>query len=119
MKRQETRKLKTTSLLPGDAIRSHRMLLLSLFGVLLFCGCNKTPPPETSTSSAPAAAAPAPEQAPAPAASETAAAAPPPAPAQAAAPPPPPPPPPSQGLHRAEWYSTYRPNRPGSEFKNQ
>ena len=92
MKRQETRKLKTTSLLPGDVIRIHRMLLLSLFGVLVFCGCNKTPPPESSASPAPAAATPAPEQAPAPAASEPSAAAP--ALAQAAAPPPPPPPPP-------------------------
>jgi hypothetical protein len=91
MKRQEIRKLKTTSLLSGDKIRIHRMLLLSLFGVLVFCGCNKTPPPESSASPAPAAAAPAPDQAPAPAASEPAAAAP--APAQAAAPPPPPPPP--------------------------
>lgn len=94
MKRQETRKLKTTSLLSGDKIRIHRMLLLSLFGVLVFCGCNKTPLPESSASPAPAASAPAPDQAPAPAASEPAATAPPPAPAQAAAPPPPPAPPP-------------------------
>jgi hypothetical protein len=72
--------------------------LLSLLSVLVFCGCNKTPPAENSASSAPpaapAAAAPAPDQAPTPSASAPAPEAPPPAPAQAVAPPPPPPPPP-------------------------
>jgi len=96
MKSPGGRNLKSTSLLGVDATRIHRMLLLSLVGVLVLCGCNKTPPAENSASSAPPtapAAAPAPDQAPAPAASEPAPAAPAPAPTQAAAPPPPPPPP--------------------------
>src|SRR5580692_34446 len=60
------RSLKSTSL-PGDgATRIRHILLLSLVGLFLFCGCNKTPPAENSASSAPPAApaaAPAPDQA--------------------------------------------------------
>ena len=85
------RNLKSRLFFGENASGIHRMLLLSVFGVLLFCGCNKTPPAENSASSAPPAApaaAPTPDQAPAPAASEPAPAAPAPAPAQAAAPPP-------------------------------
>src|SRR5271165_3068328 len=93
--------------LPGDAAAPiRRILLLTVVGVLMVCGCNKTPPADNSASSAPAAApaaapapAPAPDQAPAPAASEPAPAAPAPAPAQAAAPPPPPPPPPPPRIY--------------------
>ena len=88
--------LKRTSWLRGAAIPSHRLWLICVVGLLLFSGCNKTPPAENSASSAPPAApaaAPAPDQAPAPAAAPEPA---PPAPAQtqAAEPPPPPPPPP-------------------------
>ena len=84
---------KSTSLLRDEAVR-HYILLLSLLGALVFCGCNKTPPADNTASSTPAAApataaAPTPDQAAAPTASAPA-----PAPAQAAAPPPPPPPPP-------------------------
>jgi hypothetical protein len=97
MKSPGRRNLNSTSLLRDNATRIHYILLLSLLGVFLFCGCNKTPPAENNASSAPPAApaaAPTPDQAPAPAASQPAPAAPAPAPTQAAAPPPPPPPPP-------------------------
>jgi hypothetical protein len=86
--------LKSTSLLGDGATRIRYILLFSLLGIFLSCGCNKTPPAENSASSAPPAAAPAPDQSPAPAASAPAPAPEAPAPAQAAAPPPPPPPPP-------------------------
>jgi hypothetical protein len=77
----------------ANASAIHRMSLLSLVGILAFCGCNKTPPAETSApSSPPAAAAPAPDQA--PASNAAAPAVPAAQPTQAAAPPPPPPPPP-------------------------
>ena len=79
--------LKTTSI-RGDNVTIHRILSVSLLGVLVFCGCNKTPPAETSASSSPPgapAAAPAQDQLP-PVASVPAHAAPSPAP-----PPPPPP----------------------------
>ena len=90
--------LRSTSLLRNDAVR-HYILLLSLLGFLVFCGCNKTPPADNTASSTPAAtpaAAPTPNQAQAPAASAPAPApaAPAPAPTQVVAPPPPPPPPP-------------------------
>ena len=97
MKRSGRRNLKGTSLLGDHGTRIYYTLLLSLLGVFLFCGCNKTPPTENSASSAPPsapAAAPAPDQSPAPGASAPAPSAEAPAPAQAAAPPPPPPPPP-------------------------
>jgi hypothetical protein len=93
MKIPGRRNLKSSSLLRSDTTPIPCMLLLSLLGVLVFCGCNKTQPAQNSASSAPPAAAPAPDQSPAPAASAPAPAAPAPAPAQAAAPPPPPPPP--------------------------
>ena len=89
--------MKGPSLRGEDATRIRYTLLLSLLGVFLFCGCNKTPPAENSASSAPSsapAAVPAPDQSPAPSASAPAPSAAAPAPAQAAAPPPPPPPPP-------------------------
>ena len=93
MKSPGRRNLKSTSLLADGATRIRYILLLSLVGLFLFSGCNKTPPPENSASSAPPAAAPAPEQSPAPAASAPAPAPEAPAPpTQAAAPPPPPPP---------------------------
>ena len=69
MKSPGRRNLKSTSLLADGATRIRYILLLSLVGLFLFSGCNKTPPPENSASSAPPAAAPAPEQSPAPAAS--------------------------------------------------
>ena len=72
MKSPGRRNLKSTSLLGDGATRIRYILLLSLVGLFLFCGCNKTPPAENSASSAPPAAptaAPAPEQSPAPAAS--------------------------------------------------
>src|ERR1700677_2599224 len=97
MKSPGTKNLKSTSLLGRGATRIRYILLFSLLGLFLICGCNKTPPPENSASSAPPATpstAPAPDQASAPAASAPAPAAPTPAPTQAAAPPPPPPPPP-------------------------
>jgi hypothetical protein len=97
MKSPGRRNLKSRSLLGDGATRIRYILLLSLLGLFLFCGCNKTPPAENSASSAPPAtpsAAPAPDQGSAPAASAPAPAAPAPAPTQAAAPPPPPPPPP-------------------------
>ena len=94
MKRPGRKTPKSMTLLRGDATLVHRTLLLSLLSVLVFCGCNKTPPTDTSASSAPPAAAPVPDQAPAPSASAPAPEAPPPAPTQAVAPPPPPPPPP-------------------------
>ena len=93
MKTLARRNMKTTSM-RGDNATIHRMLSVGLLGVLVFCGCNKTPPAaETSASSSPPAAptaAPALDQpttpasvpGPAPAA---------PAPAPAPAPPPPPP----------------------------
>jgi hypothetical protein len=100
MKNTGSRNLKSTSLLRDDAVR-HYILLLSLLGVLVVCGCNKTPPTDNTASSTPAAApataaAPTPDQAPPPATSAPAPApgTPAPAPEQAAAPPPPPPPPP-------------------------
>ena len=80
--------LKATSM-RGDNATIHRILSVSLLGVLVFCGCNKTPPAETSASSSPPgapAAAPAQDQPPPPVASVPAHAAPSPAP-----PPPPPP----------------------------
>ena len=80
--------LKTTGM-RGDNATIHRILSVSLLGVLVFCGCNKTPPAETSASSSPPgapAAAPAQDQPPPPVASVPAHAAPSPAP-----PPPPPP----------------------------
>ena len=91
--------LKSTSLFGDAATSIQRMLLLSLMGVLVVCGCNKTPPAENSASSAappptPSAVAPAPT-APAPAAPAPAA----PAPAVASAPPPPPPPPPPPKIY--------------------
>ena len=92
MKTPGRRNLKTTSM-RGDNATIRRMLSVSLLGVLVFCGCNKTPPAETSASSPPPAApaaAPGLDQQP-PAASIPAPAAPAPA---AAAPAPPPPPPP-------------------------
>jgi cell division septation protein DedD len=92
MKNTGNRNLKSTSLLRDDAVR-HYILLLSLLGVLVVCGCNKTPPADNTASSTPAAApaattAPTPDQTPAPAANAPAPAAPAPAPApaQAAAP---------------------------------
>jgi hypothetical protein len=100
MKNTGSRNLKSTSLLRDDAVR-HYILLLCLLGVLVVCGCNKTPPTDNTASSTPAAApataaAPTPDQAPPPATSAPAPApgTPAPAPEQAAAPPPPPPPPP-------------------------
>ena len=88
--------LKTTSM-RGDNATIHRMLSVCLLGVLVFCGCNKTPPAETSASSAPPAApaaAPAQDQPPptAPSVPASAAPAPAPPPPPNAAPPPPPPP---------------------------
>jgi hypothetical protein len=97
MKSPGRRNLKSTSLLGDGATRIRYLLVLSLVGLFLFSGCNKTPPAENNASSAPPAAptaAPAPEQSPAPAASAPAPAPEAPAPTQAAAPPPPPPPPP-------------------------
>jgi hypothetical protein len=97
MKRQGRGNLKSTDLLRADTNRVHLTLLVILVGVVMFCGCNKTPPAENSASSAPPAApaaAPAPDQAPPPPASAPAPEAAAPAPAQAAAPPPPPAPPP-------------------------
>ena len=84
--------LKTASM-RGDNATIHRMLSVSLLGVLVFCGCNKTPPAETTASSSPPAApaaAPALGQPPPPAASYGPCG--PGAPAPAPAPPPPPPP---------------------------
>jgi hypothetical protein len=79
----------------ANAPAIHRISLLSLVGILAFCGCNKTPPAESSApSSPPAAAAPAPDQAPASNAAAPAAPAAQPTQAAAPAPPPPPPPPP-------------------------
>ena len=98
MKRQGRGNLKNSDLLRADTNRIHLTLLVILVGVVMFCGCNKTPPAENSASSAPPAApaaAPAPDQAPPPASAPAPEAqAPAPAPPQAAAPPPPPPPPP-------------------------
>ena len=98
MKSPGRRNLNSTSLLRDNATRIHHILLLGVFGVFLFCGCNKTPPTENNASSAPPAApaaAPTPDQAPPPAASAPAPSpAPAPAPEPAAPPPPPPPPPP-------------------------
>jgi hypothetical protein len=94
MKTLGRRNLKTTSM-RGDNATIHRMLSVSLLGLLVFCGCNKTPPAENSASSSPPAApaaAPAPDQPPPPAASVPGPAASAPA-ASAPAPPPPPPPP--------------------------
>src|ERR1700761_9293548 len=89
--KRPARNLRSTSTLRANATALHRMSLLSLVGILAFCGCNKTPPAETSTpSSPPAATAPAPDQA---AAGNAAAPAPAAQPAPAPAPPPPPPPP--------------------------
>jgi hypothetical protein len=88
MKTLGRRNLKTTSIRRDNAT-IHRMLSVSLLGVLVFCGCNKTPPAKTSASSSPPAApaaAPALDQPTTPAASVPAPAAP------APAPPPPPPP---------------------------
>jgi hypothetical protein len=93
MKSPWRRDLKRTSLLGDGAIRIRYIVLLTLLGLFLVCGCNKTPPAENNASSAPPAAAPAPDQASPPAASAPAPAEPAPAPTQAAAPPPPPPPP--------------------------
>ncbi len=93
MKSPERRDLKSTSLFGDGPIRIRYIVLLSLLGLFLFCGCNKTPPADNA-SSAPPAAAPAPDQPSPPAASAPAPAEPAPAPTQAAAPPPPPPPPP-------------------------
>ena len=93
MKTLGRRNLKTTSIRRDNAT-IHRMLSVSLLGVLVFCGCNKTPPEETSASSSPPgapAAAPALEQPTTPAASAPAPAAPAPV-APVPAPPPPPPP---------------------------
>jgi hypothetical protein len=73
MKTLGRRNLKTTSM-RGDNATIHRMLSVSLLGVLVFCGCNKTPPAENSASSSPPAApaaAPAPDQPPPPAAGTT------------------------------------------------
>jgi hypothetical protein len=95
MKTLGRRNLKTTSM-RGNNATILRMLSVSLLGVLVFCGCNKTPPAaETSASSSPPAA-PALDQPTPPACSVPAPAAPAPAaPAPAApAPAPPPPPPP-------------------------
>ncbi len=94
MKSPGGRNLKSTSFFGGGPIRIRYIVLLSLLGLFLICGCNKTPPAENSASSTPPAAAPAPDQASPPPASAPAAPAPAPAPTQAAAPPPPPPPPP-------------------------
>ena len=80
--------LKTTGI-RGHNATIHRMLSVSLLGVLVFCGCNKTPPAETTASSSPSAApaaAPAPDQPPPPAPSLPG------PPAPAPVPPPPPPP---------------------------
>ena len=44
MKSPGRRNLKSTSLLGVGAIRIRYILLLSLLGLFLFCGCNKTPP---------------------------------------------------------------------------
>ena len=109
--------LKTTSM-RGDNATIHRMLSVSLLGVLVFSGCNKTPPAETSASSSPPAepaAAQALDQPPPPAASVPSSAVPAPAASvprsssTAAA----------RGLHRTKRYYTYRPAFPGVEFKNE
>jgi hypothetical protein len=93
MKNPGRKNPRSASIIRANATTIHRISLLSLVGILAFCGCNKTPPAESSApASPPAAAAPAPDQAPA---SNAAAPATPAAqPAQAAAPAPPPPPPP-------------------------
>ena len=56
MKSPGRRNLKSTSLLGDGATRIRYILLLSLLGLFLFCGCNKTPPADNSASSAPPAA---------------------------------------------------------------
>ena len=53
MKSPGRRNLKSPSLLGDGATRIRYILLLSLVGLFLFCGCNKTPPAENSASSAP------------------------------------------------------------------
>jgi hypothetical protein len=90
MKRPE-RNLRTTSMLRANATAIHRVSLLSLVGILAFCGCNKTPPAETNAP--PAAASPAPDQA---AAGNAAAPA---APAAQPTPAPTPPPPPQPKVY--------------------
>jgi hypothetical protein len=52
MRRPGRKNLKGVSLLRDDPTPIHRMLLPSLLSVLVFCGCNKTPPRDKSASSA-------------------------------------------------------------------
>ena len=55
MKNPGRRNLQSTSLPGDDANPIRRMLLLSVVGVLMVCGCNKTPPADNTASSAPPA----------------------------------------------------------------
>ncbi len=48
MKRQGRGNLKNSDLLRADTNRIHLTLLVILVGVVMFCGCNKTPPAENS-----------------------------------------------------------------------
>ena len=100
MKSPGRRNLRSGSIIRANATAIQRMSLLSLVGILAFCGCNKTPPAESSApSSPPAAASPAPDQAPGSNAAAPAAPAAQPTQAAAPAPPPPPPPPPKPKVY--------------------
>ena len=120
MKSPGGRNLKSTSLFGGGPIRIRYILLLSLLGIFLICGCNKTPPAENSASSAPpgsrtrarpgiAAAG----ECTGRASTSTSAHASCGSPRRLLLRRP------TQGLHRSKRYNTYGPNLPRPQFKNQ
>ena len=52
MKSPGRRNLRSASMIRANASAIHRMSLLSLVGILAFCGCNKTPPADERAGSA-------------------------------------------------------------------